>query len=106
MHYFFSLVFAVMGIACFIWYKPLYRTYAQFIAKGYRDQFGNLAKKMRWDDPEGGGQIIIYKGGIIALGIFFLAMALHFAFGPISIGDSEQTAVPTSTAAKGQSFQR
>jgi hypothetical protein len=87
MNYLLSAIFGAAGIACFIWYKPLYRIYAQFMAKGYRDQFGKLAQKMGWDDPENNGQIIIYKGGIIALGIFFLAMAFHFAFGTIHIGE-------------------
>jgi hypothetical protein len=52
MHYFFSLIFAVMGIICFIWYKPLYRAYAEFMGKGFHEEFGGLAQKMGWDDQQ------------------------------------------------------
>jgi hypothetical protein len=82
-----SLIFGAAGISCFIWYKPLYRTYAEFMGKRFHEEFGGLAQKMGWDDTKNSSQLLLYKGSVITLGIFLLAMAVHFAFGPIHIGE-------------------
>ena len=87
MNYLLSFIFGVAGISCFIWYKLLYRAYAEFMGKRFHEEFGGLAQKMGWDDPKNSSQLLLYKGSVITLGIFLLAMAVHFAFGPIHIGE-------------------
>jgi hypothetical protein len=89
MNYVFSLLFALGGISCFVWYKRLYHAYAEFMAKRYHEQFGGLARIMGWDDPNNRWQLIIYKGGVIALGMFLLVMAFHFAFGTVYTGTAQ-----------------
>jgi hypothetical protein len=101
MNYFLSFIFAVAGISCLVWYKPLYRTYAEFMGQRFHEEFGGLAQKMGWDDPKNSSQLLLYKGSVITAGIFFLVMALHFIFGPISIGNPAQSVGSTSTAVSG-----
>lgn len=86
MNYLFAIISAFTGIACFIWYKPLYKTYAKFMTDRFHSQFGGLAHTMKWDDPNNRGQLMIYKSGIIGIGLFFMAVAFYLAFGTVNIG--------------------
>jgi hypothetical protein len=58
------------------------------MARGYRDQFGALATKMKWDDPTNGPQLAMYKWTIIIAALSLLALAFHFVFGTIQVGNS------------------
>jgi hypothetical protein len=86
MNYFLAVVFGTAGLACFIWYKPLYRSYAEFMGKRFHDEFGRLAERTGWDDPENPRQLILYKGSVITAGIALLALAFHLTFGTIHLG--------------------
>ena len=97
MNYFLAIVFLIAGITCFIWYKTLYRAYAEFMAKRFHEEFGSLARIMGWDDPSNRWQLIIYKGSVIALGVFLLAMAFHFAFGTIYTGSARPPETATTS---------
>ena len=86
MNYLIAFIFAAAGIACFIWYKVLYRNLANFYARQFGRHYGRLANFLGWDNPGNRLNLLIYKSGIVFLGLFFLAMAFHFAFGTIYIG--------------------
>jgi hypothetical protein len=88
MNYLLALIFTIAGVACCIYYKPLYQAYARFMAKRFDEQFERVARFMGWDDPSNRWQLIIYKTGVVALGVFLLVMALHFAIDPIYTGSA------------------
>ena len=86
MDYFLAFVLATAGIACFVWYKTLYRALARFYANKFHEEFGNLATTMRWDNPEDRWNLLIYQTGIFFLGVSLLAMAFFAAFAFAGIG--------------------
>ena len=85
MNYLLALVFLVAGIACFVWYRPLYQAYAKFGAKRMSEFYGKHAADMGWDNPNSRGMLLNYKWGVIGAGLFFLGMAFYLVFGTIRI---------------------
>ena len=86
MNYLLSAIFGIAGIACFIWYKQIYRAYAEFMSKRFHEEFDGLAQKMGWDDPKNSTQLLLYKGSF-TLGILFLAMAVTLLSVQFILGD-------------------
>ena len=84
MHYTLALLCLIAGLVCVVWYRPLSKVYAEFMARRFKEFYGTFATKMKWDDPNT-WQSLGYKLGMIGVGLFFIAMALYFTFGTIHI---------------------
>jgi hypothetical protein len=85
MNYLLALICLAAGIACLLWYKALSKTYAEFMAKRFKELYGGFATKMKWDNPNT-WQSMRYKLGTIGVGLFFIALAFYLTFGTIHIG--------------------
>jgi hypothetical protein len=86
MHYFIALICFLAGVSCFGWYRPLYKAYAKFMATRFHQRFGDLATRMKWDDPTYNGQLLNYKFGVIGFGLMLIAVACYLIVGTINIG--------------------
>ena len=77
--YLLSLVFILAGIWCLVRYKQLSLKLAKFYSLKLQEKFSG-------HDLDRSRYLIVYKAGIIFLGIFLLIMGFHFAFGTIYLG--------------------
>jgi hypothetical protein len=85
MSYLLALICLAAGMACLLWYKALPKTYADFMAKRFKELYGGFAITMKWDNPNT-WQSMGYKLGTIGAGFFFIALAVYLTFGTIHIG--------------------
>ena len=80
-----ALILGILGILCLVYFRSLARTSATFMAKRFRECYGQDATERRWDNPNTQFNKYFYRGLVIVLGLFLLIMSFHEFFGTIKL---------------------
>lgn len=83
MQYFFSALFAIVGITFLIYNRYLSEKLGLFYAKRFLETFGRLARLLKWDDSTTAFNKIFYRGFVIVAGVILLIFSFAVSFGPI-----------------------
>jgi hypothetical protein len=72
-----SIMLAVPGIACFVYFRSLSHSLATFMAKQFRDAYGAEATVRGWDNPEITLNKYYYRAAVAFIGGFLLLISIH-----------------------------
>jgi hypothetical protein len=78
-------ILGVAGILCFLFFRSLARSFAAFMAKRFRESYGEYATERGWDNPNSQFNKYFYLAFVIFIGLFLLIMAFTVLFGPINL---------------------
>lgn len=84
MNFVLALISLAVGVTSLVYSKSVLRLFAEFMAKRMIEQYGDLAIKMKWDDPRT-WQSFGYRLGMIGVGLAFIAMAFVLVFGTVQL---------------------
>jgi hypothetical protein len=85
MNILFVSILAVAGILCLLFSRSLARSFAGFMAKRFRESYGEYATERGWDNPNSQFNEYFYLAFVIFVGLFLLIMAFTVFFGPINL---------------------
>jgi hypothetical protein len=81
----FALILVAANIYCFIYFRPIAHTCAKFMAKRFREHYGEYATERGWDDPKTKFNKLFYQGVALFMGFWLLVVAFHELFGTIHL---------------------
>lgn len=80
-----ALVVGITGILCLIYFRSLGRSFAMFMAKRFREGYGEYATERGWDNYNSQFNKYFYRAFVIFFGLFLLIMSFTVFFGPINL---------------------
>jgi hypothetical protein len=68
-----------------IFIRSIARNVAEFMARRFREYYGEYATERGWDDQNKEVNKLFYRGIVLLLGVWLLIVAFHELFGTIHL---------------------
>ena len=72
-----SILLAVPGISCFVYFRSISHFLATFMAKRFHEAYGVEAMEQGWDNPESTLNKYYYRAAVAFVGCFLLLLSIH-----------------------------